>query len=209
MDSDELIRIDLTLVIDRCIFAGKYKTLNHRIMSKIQPYKGLLWTERIWASLVIGTLLFLAIGEFIEEIQNQSLSPFVTLFCGNFLFWLPWIIAAVGYIIAYWREEIGGGISFICFIIIFYPFHFVGNDIFLVVLSSFSSVLYLIYGWSAYRFYKQQNSVMYKHSGFNQAGAKFETQNPKCEVQIISDCRLQTSDLNWLPLLDLNQRPSD
>jgi hypothetical protein len=78
-------------------------------------------------------------------VKQDSSSPFVTLFSGNFLFWLPWIIASVGYVIAYWKEGIGGGISFICFIIIFYPFHFIGNDILLVILCSTPSLLYLLY----------------------------------------------------------------
>jgi hypothetical protein len=125
-------------------------------MSKIRPYKSLLWTARIWASLIIGSLLFLAISEFAEEIKGHSPSPLVTLFGGNFLFWVPWIIAGVGYVIAYWREGIGGGVAFICFIIIFYPFHFIGNDIFLVLLTVSPSFLYLIYWWAAYRFNKNQ-----------------------------------------------------
>ena len=123
-------------------------------MRKEKPFKGLLWTARIWASLFVGMLLFLAIKEFIEEIKNHSPSPFVTLFSGNFLFWLPWIIAAVGYLIAYWKPGIGGGISFICFIIAFYPFNFIGNDIFLVILSVTPSVLYLAYWWFAFHINK-------------------------------------------------------
>lgn len=123
-------------------------------MSKIRPYKSLLWTARIWASLFLAAFLYLGISEFIEEVKGHSPSPFVTLFGGNFLFWLPWIIAGVGYLIAYWKEGIGGGISLICFIIIFYPYHFVGNDFSLVLLTVTPSVLYLIYWWFAYRFYQ-------------------------------------------------------
>ena len=93
----------------------------------------------------------MAIGEFIVEIKDHSSSPFITFLGGSFLLWLPWIIAETGYIIAYWKEGIGGGISFICFIFIFYPFDIIGNDVFLVLLTASPSVLYLIYWWLSYR----------------------------------------------------------
>jgi hypothetical protein len=125
-------------------------------MKKSRPFKGLLWTARIWATLFVVMLLYLGVSEFMEEINSHSPSPLVTLFGGKFLFWLPWITAAVGYLLAYWKVWLGGGIAFISFVIAFYPYDFIGNDYFLVVLSSTPSLLYLIYAGVEYRWKKRQ-----------------------------------------------------
>lgn len=114
--------------------------------------KPLLWIARIWAGLFLVSLLFLGISEFLKEVRGGSSSPLVTLFGGNFLFWLPWIIAAVGYVVAYFHELVGGGISFISFLVGFYPYDFIGNDYILVTLTVTPSVLYLIWWWFEYRY---------------------------------------------------------
>ncbi len=82
----------------------------------------------------------------------------VTLFAGNFLFWLPWILAAAGYLAAFLNEGIGGVISLICLLIAFYPNDLFGNDIIQVLLTVTPSVLFLTYWWMVFRL-KQEEAL--------------------------------------------------
>lgn len=82
----------------------------------------------------------------------------IALFAGNFLFWLPWILAAAGYLAAFLNEGIGGVISLIFLLIAFYPNDFFGNDIILVLLTVTLSVLFLIYWRKVFRL-KQEEAL--------------------------------------------------
>ena len=85
-------------------------------MSDKKHYKGIRWTARIFETIIIAVVLYLVIGEYIEEL-NPGVSPIAALVSlvssidGMLLGWILCRIAMAGLILAWWKEGLGGGIS--------------------------------------------------------------------------------------------------
>ncbi|MCX6303562.1 MAG: hypothetical protein NT040_01205 [Bacteroidetes bacterium] len=83
---------------------------NHRILR---------WSARILGAIEVVLLFYLAFTEFMEEINNHSPSPLLTLINGQYFLAATLTIAFTGLIIAFWKEGLGGGISLAGFIVLF------------------------------------------------------------------------------------------
>jgi hypothetical protein len=114
-----------------------------------------LWIARIGGTLIAGLFFYIAVTEFIEEIQNNSPHPLATLINGQYFLSTTMALAFAGLVLAYWKEGLGGGISlaaFITFFIGWSDFH--ANFIVGMLLASLPSILYLVY-WLGTRSYRR------------------------------------------------------
>ena len=123
-------------------------------MNKNKPYVVLRWTARIYGMLILASVLYIAIPEYIEDLRNAgSLSAFLSAMSSELKkypqIYLPWVTGCAGYILALWKEGLGGGISLISFIISLFAMGFPRqpNVFALFVIVSIPSILYLIYWW--------------------------------------------------------------
>jgi hypothetical protein len=118
-----------------------------------EEYEDILYDHRIvlWSARILGTielifLSYLAISEFREEINSNSISPIMTMISGQYFLTVTLTISFIGLIIAYWKEGLGGGISLCSFIVLFIgwsDFHM--NFILGMGMISLPSALYFTY----------------------------------------------------------------
>jgi hypothetical protein len=123
-----------------------------------EEYEDILYDHRIlrWSARILGTigvalLLYLAFTEFMEELNNHSPSPLLTLINGQYFLAVTLTIAFIGLIIAYWKEGLGGSISLASLIVLFIgwsDFHV--NFIAGMGVISIPSVLYVVYRLRVY-----------------------------------------------------------
>ena len=128
-------------------------------------YEDILYENRIlrWSARILGTievllLFYMTFNEFREELANHSISPLLTLINGQYFLSVTLTIVWIGLIIAYWKEGIGGGISLVTIIVLFFGW----NDYhlnFIIGMGMFSipSVLYVVYWMRVYMAVKRAN----------------------------------------------------
>lgn len=118
-------------------------------------HRGILWTARAIGTFIIAIVLYIVIQEYLEEL-NHGVSPFtalskLTASADQMLFeWILTASAIIGLIIAYWKEGLGGTISLVSFLWLFYRLssdEFNGFIAAAVVIISIPCVLYIIYWW--------------------------------------------------------------
>jgi hypothetical protein len=124
-----------------------------------EVYEDILYAHRIlrWSARILGTvevilLFYLAFNEFREEINSNSPSPLLTLINGQYFLAVTLSIVFIGFIIAYWKEGLGGGLSLASFIVLFIgwsDYHV--NFILGMVLASLPAILYFSYWLTVYR----------------------------------------------------------
>jgi hypothetical protein len=118
--------------------------MNEDLEYELLPYRS---TARVWGTIVAGIILFMYAGMYIGELKHgaSALAPIRSIINeGHILLFLPWLIAGLGLILAFWKEGLGGGISLVSFIVALFAlgFHF---TVFIAVgLAAVPSVLYLI-----------------------------------------------------------------
>ena len=115
---------------------------NHRILR---------WSARILGTLELALLFYIAISEFMEEINGNNPSPLLTLINGQYFLAITLTIACNGLVIAYWKEGLGGGIALAGFIVLFIgwsDFHL--NFIFGMLVASLPAALYFTYWLKVY-----------------------------------------------------------
>ncbi len=120
-------------------------------MKTKDPYAGILWTARVFGTLLVLVTLFIVIGEMIDGYhRNGKLETFTILQITTFIFWF---LGLAGLILAWWKEGAGGILSFICtviFLILVIISAIVNPEArFTVILFIFliPSFLYIIYWW--------------------------------------------------------------
>ena len=123
-----------------------------------EEYEDILYNHRIlrWSARILGTievvlLFYLNFNEFMEEINNHSPSPLLTLINGQYFLAVTLTIAFIGLIIAYWKEGLGGGISLASFIVLFIgwsDFHV--SFILGMTLAALPGILYFSYWLAVY-----------------------------------------------------------
>jgi uncharacterized protein (DUF486 family) len=91
-------------------------------MKKGNPFDWLRWIACISGSLSVVLTLFIAIGEFIEGqrrytgLTQTSFTPIIlTIF-------VIWGIALAGLVLALWKEDLGGIISLVSYILVYPEF---------------------------------------------------------------------------------------
>jgi len=117
----------------------------------LYDHRNLLWSARILGTIEVIFLSYLAISEFREELNSNSISPLETMINGQYFLTATLAISFSGLIIAYWKEGLGGGISLGSFIVLFIgwsDFHM--NFIIGMVIISLPSVLYFTYWLNVY-----------------------------------------------------------
>ena len=124
----------------------------------LYDHRILRFSARILGTIEVALLFYLTFNEFREEINNQNPSPLLTLINGQYFLAVTLTIAFIGLIIAYWKEGLGGGISLLSFIVLFFgwnDFHL--NFILGMTLASLPSILYFSYWLSVYLALKKAN----------------------------------------------------
>lgn len=128
-------------------------------MNEIKPYQGLRWTARIFGGLFVAFFLYIVVTEYIEELQNPDVSPVRALVSlvssadGMLFAWISCGIAMAGLILAYWKEGLGGGISLISFILVYFKLESGSFHVFTFIsllVVSIPCILYLVYWWKMY-----------------------------------------------------------
>jgi hypothetical protein len=117
-------------------------------MNKSRSYRGLLWTARIYSSVIILIVLYIIVQEYMEELKSHSASPLASMVNGMTGLWIIGGITFLGLMIAFWKEGIGGAISLVSTITFFLvlesgDLHVFSGTAMLIV--AIPSVLYLIY----------------------------------------------------------------
>ncbi len=84
-------------------------------MKTKDPYAGILWTARVFGTVLVLFTLFIVIGEMIDGYhRNGKLETFTILQIATFIFWF---FGLAGLILAWWKEGAGGILSFVCTVI--------------------------------------------------------------------------------------------
>jgi len=122
-------------------------------MTTKNSYAGIRWIARVVGTLLVLFTLFIFFGEMIEGYHRNGkidLETFNILIIITFIFWF---LGLAGLILAWWKEGVGGILSFIC-TVIFLILVKVNANVnpearFTVILFIFliPSVLFIIYWW--------------------------------------------------------------
>ena len=120
-------------------------------MKKVNPYNWLRWIARIAGTLMVIFTLFMFIGELLESQKRHgrpALSSFTPLML---IIFVIWGIALAGLLLAIWKEGLGGIISLLSFILMYFLNLFNkeasmrGSAIAVFIFFSIPSILYLVY----------------------------------------------------------------
>jgi len=120
-------------------------------MKKVNPYKRLRWIARIAGTLMVLFTLFMFIGELLEGQKRHggsALSSFTPLML---IIFALWGIALAGLVLAIWKEGLGGIISLLSFLLMYFLNLFNkeasmrGNAIAIFIFFCIPSILYLVY----------------------------------------------------------------
>lgn len=118
-----------------------------------EEYEDILFNHRIlrWSARIVGTLealflFYLAYGQVIKGLFHRGFSAFIPLLNGQYFLAISLTIAFIGLIIAYWKEGLGGGITLVSFIVLFFGWNdFHVSFILGMGLASIPSILYCLY----------------------------------------------------------------
>jgi len=94
-------------------------------MKEQKILKSIRWTARIWGTLLLVFILYLVLQEYFEELQPgiSAKAALISLFSsmkGVLTEWIICCMAMTGLVLAFWKEGIGGAISLICFIVLYF-----------------------------------------------------------------------------------------
>lgn len=108
---------------------------------------------RIYSAILLAIILFITTPEYLSSIKKgvSWIEPIASIINGgHILLFLPWVFVVVGFVIAFWKEGLGGGVSLISFIAVFLTLGAGSWVILVVCLCSVPSILYLIYWWKVF-----------------------------------------------------------
>jgi hypothetical protein len=94
-------------------------------MDDYKPFRGLVWTARIWGGMIVAFILYIVIQEYIEELVNPKLNALQALVKllsdarPMMLVWILCFLGLAGLVLAYWKPAIGGGSALLSFIVMF------------------------------------------------------------------------------------------
>lgn len=88
-------------------------------MNQKNPYAGIRWFARISGLLVILLSVIIGIGSFLEGLnKNPATSIFKDLTPVILVMFILWGLGLAGLLVGWWKEKLGGIVSFCCFILI-------------------------------------------------------------------------------------------
>ncbi len=143
-------------------------------MKKRDPYNWMKWIARVISIILVTFTLFMVIGEFVEG-QNRNAGQLLTSFPPLIMvIFFVWGIALAGLIVGFWKEGVGGLISFGSFMLVYILNLFNkeasmrGSAIGLFLIFSIPAILYLIY-WKLRKDDSKMSGVkMKKDAGLSQ-----------------------------------------